>query len=67
MKRWHGGRLVDVASLGVSVINRDGRMEGREELRRSCSEQEQIKISGDFVRILLSIHLNSIVMKGSGR
>lgn len=66
MKRWHGGRLVDVASLGVSVINRDGRMEGREELRCSCSE-EQIKISRDSVRILLSIHLNSIVMKGSGR
>lgn len=67
MKRWHGGRLVDVASLGVSVINRDRWMEGWEELRCSCSEQEQIKISSDFVRILLSIHLNSIVMKGSGR
>lgn len=40
VKRWHGGRLVDVASLGVSVINRDRRMEGGEELRRRCREQE---------------------------
>lgn len=41
MKRRDGGGLVDVASLGVSVINRDRRMEGGEELRRSCSEEEE--------------------------
>lgn len=69
VKRGHGGRLVDVASLGVSVINRDRRMEGGEELGCSCSEQEETnkKIRRHFVGILLSVHLNRIVMKGSGR
>lgn len=69
VKRWHGGRLVDVASLGVSVINRDRRMEGGEELRCSCSEQEETnkKMRRHFVGIWLSVHLNRIVMKGSGR
>lgn len=41
VKRWHGGRLVDVASLGVSVVNGDRRMEGGKELRCSCREQEE--------------------------
>ncbi len=38
VKRGHRGRLVDVASLGMSVINWHGRMEGREELWCSCIE-----------------------------
>lgn len=32
VKRGHRGRLVDVASLGMSVVDWHGRMEGREEL-----------------------------------
>lgn len=32
MKRGHGGRLVDVTSLGMSVVDWHGRMEGGEEL-----------------------------------
>lgn len=69
VERWHRGRLVDVASLGVSVINRHRRMEGREELRCSCGEQEDTnkEMRRRFAEILLSVHLNGIVMKGSGR
>lgn len=72
VKRRHGRRLVDVAALGVSVVDRDRRMEGGEELRRSCSEEEEEetnpkKIKRHFLGILLCVHLNGIVMKGSGR
>lgn len=38
VKRGHGGRLVDVTSLGMSVIDWHWRMEGGEELRRGCVE-----------------------------
>lgn len=41
MKRWHRGRIIDVASLGVSVVDRHGRMEGREELRSSCTGKKR--------------------------
>lgn len=40
VKRGYRGRLVDVPSLGVSVIDWHWRMEGREELRCSCAEEE---------------------------
>ena len=38
MKRGHRGRLVDVTSLRMSVIDGHRRMEGREELRGICKE-----------------------------
>lgn len=38
VKRRHRGRLVDVTSLGMSVVDWHGRMEGREKLWRSCEE-----------------------------
>lgn len=41
MKRGHGGRLVDVTSLRVSVIDGHRRMEGREELRGICKEWQR--------------------------
>ena len=34
VQRGHGGRLVDVAALGVSVVDGHGRVEGGEELWR---------------------------------
>lgn len=37
----HRGRLVDVTSLGVSVIDWHWRMEGWEELWCSCTEQQE--------------------------
>lgn len=43
MKRRHRGRLVDVTSLGMSVVDWHRRMEGGEELRRSCIEEEKEK------------------------
>lgn len=44
VKRGHGGRLIDVASLGMSVVDRHGRVEGGEELRRSCTERKRKEI-----------------------
>lgn len=43
VKRGHGGVLVDVPSLGMSVIYRHRRMEGREELWRSCENKNRGK------------------------
>ena len=40
MKGGHRGRLVDVSSLRVSVVDGHGRVEGGEELRRSCKKKE---------------------------
>lgn len=43
VKRRHGRRLIDVASLCVSVIDGHRRMEGREELRCSCATTRKEK------------------------
>lgn len=42
----HRGRLIDVTSLGVSVIDWHWRMEGWEELRCSCTEQQEDNMEG---------------------
>lgn len=52
MNRRHRRRLVDVASLGVSVIDWHGRMEGREELWRSCNRKRRTNTFTSVVRAL---------------
>ena len=44
VKRGHRGGLVDVTSLGVSVVDWHRRMEGREELWCSCIGREREEI-----------------------
>lgn len=51
VKRRHRGRLVDVASLGMSVVDRHRRVEGGEELWCSWKREKRKEIQ--FVRLLL--------------
>lgn len=50
VKRRHRGRLVDVASLGVPVINGHRRVEGGEELRCRCSGGEETNGKKEKIR-----------------
>lgn len=43
VNRRHRGRLVDVTSLGMSVVDWHRRMEGGEELRCSCMREKEKK------------------------
>lgn len=57
VKRRHRGRLVDVASLGMSVVDRHRRMEGGEELWCSWKREKRKEIQ--FVRKKNYCHVNS--------
>lgn len=69
VKRGHRGRLVDVTSLGMSVIDWHWRMEGWEELWRSCAErQEKQHLLEQFYKNSFwgFFYLNTSQMRGTG-
>lgn len=60
MERGHGGRLVDVSSLGMSVVDRHRWMEGREELWCSCIKRQEEKVK-TTLDMILSLHIEKVI------